>query len=73
LGSPVIDDISRNAVANISSALREAPAIFDLSVACGQVSGHLKPTVLACLTPPKSKPSRRFMNVHRLVRWPIGC
>ena len=45
------------------------PQLSTFLSACGQVSGRLKHTVLACLTPPKVQTQSRFMNVHRLVRW----
>jgi hypothetical protein len=69
LGSPVIDDIS-HAVANMLKRRYEPhPQFATFLSACGQVSGRLKHTVLACLTPPKVHTQSRFMNVHRLVRW----
>ena len=69
LGSPVIDDIS-HAVANMLKRRYEKhPQFSTFLSACGQVSGHLKHTVLACLTPPKVQTQSRFMHVHRLVRW----
>jgi hypothetical protein len=69
LGSPVIDDIS-HAVANMLKRRYEKhPQLSTFLSACGQVSGRLKHTVLACLTPPKVQTQSRFMNVHRLVRW----
>jgi hypothetical protein len=69
LGSPVIDDIS-HAVANMLKRRYEKhPQFSTFLSACGQVSGRLKHTVLACLTPPKVQTQSRFMNVHRLVRW----
>src|SRR5712691_10026503 len=69
LGSPVIADIS-HAVANMLKRRYEKhPQFSTFLSACGQVSGRLKHTVLACLTPPKVHTQSRFMNVHRLVRW----
>ena len=69
LGSPVIDDIS-HAVANMLKRRYEKhPQFSTFLSACGQVSGRLKHTVLACLTPPKVQTQSRFMNLHRLVRW----
>ena len=69
LGSPVIDDIS-HAVANMLKRRYEKhPQFSTFLSACGRVSGRLKHTVLACLTPPKVQTTSRFMNVHRLVRW----
>lgn len=69
LGSPVIDDIS-HAVANmLKRRYEQHPQFSTFLSACGQVSGRLKHTVLACLTPPKVQTQSRFMNVHRLVRW----
>ncbi len=37
--------------------------------ACGHVSGKLKQTILACLTPPKVQTKARFMNIRRLITW----
>jgi hypothetical protein len=69
LGSPVLDDIS-HAVANMLKRRYEThPQFSTFLSACGQVSGRLKHTVLACLTPPKVQTQSRFMHVHRLVRW----
>jgi hypothetical protein len=69
LGSPVIDDIS-HAVANMLKRRYEThPQFSTFLSACGRVSGRLKHTVLACLTPPKVQTKSRFMNVHRSVRW----
>ncbi len=69
LGSPVIADIS-HAVANMLKRRYEKhPQFSTFLSACGQVSGRLKHTVLACLPPPKVHTQSRFMNVHRLVRW----
>src|SRR5438445_115125 len=68
-GSPVIDDIS-HAVANMLKRRYEKhPQFATFLAACGRVSGRLKHTVLACLTPPTVHTTSRFMNVHRLVRW----
>jgi len=69
VGSPVIDDIS-HAVANMLKRRYEKhPQFATFLAACGRVSGRLKHTVLACLTPPTVHTTSRFMNVHRLVRW----
>jgi hypothetical protein len=69
LGSPVIDDIS-HAVANMLKRRYEKhPQFATFLSACSRVSGRLKHTGLACLTPPKVQPQSRFMKVHRLVRW----
>ena len=45
------------------------PQFATLVSACGRVSGKLKHTMLACLTPPTVHTKARFMNVHRLVTW----
>ena len=69
LGSPVLDDIAP-AVANMLKRRDEThPQFSTFLSACGQVAGRLKPTVRACLTPPKVHTPSRFMHVHRLVRW----
>jgi hypothetical protein len=69
VGSPVIDDIA-HAVANMLKRRYEThPQFSTFLSACGQASGRLKHTVLACLTPPTVHTTSRFMNVHRLVRW----
>jgi hypothetical protein len=69
LGSPVIADIS-HAVANMLKRRYEKhPQFATFLSACGRVSSRLKPTVLACLTPPTVHTKSRFMHVHRLVRW----
>jgi len=69
LGRPVIDAIS-HAVANMLTRRYEThPQFATFLSACGRVSSRLKPTVLACLAPPKVQTTSRFMNVHRLVRW----
>jgi len=69
LGSPVIDDIS-HAVANMLKRRYEKhPQFATFLSACGQVSGRLKHTVFACLTPPKGQAQSRFLNVPRVVRW----
>jgi len=69
LASPAIDDIS-HAVANmLKRRYHDHPTFSTFVSACGRVSGKLKHTLLACLTPPSVHPKARFMNVHRLVTW----
>jgi hypothetical protein len=69
LASPCIDDIS-HAIANLLKWwYQDQPMLKTFLSACGRVSGKLKQTVLACLTPPKVQTKARFMNVHRLIRW----
>ena len=69
LASPCIDDIS-HAIANLLKWwYQDQPMLETFLSACGRVSGKLKQTVLACLTPPKVQTKARFMNVHRLIRW----
>ncbi len=64
-----IDDIS-HVIANLLKWWYGDHPMFETFVsACGRVSGNLKQTILACLTPPKVQTKARFMNVHRLVRW----
>ena len=48
---------------------QEHPAFATFVAACGQVSGKLKHTILACLVPPTVRTKARFMHVHRLVTW----
>lgn len=69
LASPCIDDIS-HVIANLLKWWYQDQPIFETFLsACGQVSGKLKQTVLACLAPPKVQTKARFMNVHHLIRW----
>jgi len=69
LGSPCIDDISHAAASMLKRTYQDHPAFERFLSACGQASGKLKHTLLACLTPPAVRPKARFMNVHRLVTW----
>jgi hypothetical protein len=69
LASPAIDDLS-HAVANmLKRRYHDHPTFSTFVSACGHVSGKLKHTLLACLTPPSVHTKARFMNVHRLVTW----
>jgi hypothetical protein len=69
LGSASIDDIS-HVVANILKRYyQDHPTFATFLSACSRVSGKLKQTILACLTPPRVPSKARFMNVHRLVTW----
>lgn len=69
LGSPSIDDIS-HVIANLLKWWYEdQPMLATFLSACGRVSGKLKQTILACLTPPKVRTKARFMNLHRLIAW----
>jgi hypothetical protein len=64
-----IDDIS-HVIANLLKWWYGDHPMFETFVsACGRISGNLKQTILACLTPPKVQTKARFMNVHRLVNW----
>ena len=69
LGSPCIDDISHAVAGMLKRTYQEHPALATFLTACGQVSGKLKHTILACLAPPKVRTKARFMNVHRLFTW----
>src|SRR5713101_5287471 len=69
LGSPCIDDISHAAASMLKRTYQAHPAFARFLSACGQASGKLKQTLLACLTPPTVRTKARFMNVHRLVTW----
>src|SRR5260370_14105359 len=44
---------------------QDHPAFERFLSACGQVSGKLKHTLLACLAPPTVRTKARFMHVHR--------
>jgi hypothetical protein len=69
LASPTIDDIS-HAIANLLKRhYHDHPLLATFLSACGCVSGRLKQTLLACLTPPNVHTKARFMNLHRLVSW----
>jgi hypothetical protein len=48
---------------------RDHPSFETFVSACGQVSGKLTHTILACLAPPKVRTKARFMHVHRLFTW----
>jgi hypothetical protein len=48
---------------------QQHPAFERFLSACGQASGKLKHTLLACLAPPTVRTKARFMNVHRLFAW----
>jgi hypothetical protein len=69
LGSPCIDDISHAAAGMLKRTYQSHPAFETFLSLCGRVSGKLKQTLLACLTPPNVRTKARFMNVHRLVTW----
>ncbi len=69
LGSPCLDDISHAAAGMLKRTYQHHPAFERFVSACGQVSGKLKQTLLACLAPPTVRTKARFMNVHRLVTW----
>src|SRR5437870_218668 len=69
LGSPCIDDISHAAASMLKRTYQDHPAFERFLSACGQASGKLKQTLLACLTPPTVRTKARFMNVHRLFTW----
>ena len=69
LSSPCIDDISHAVAGMLKRVYHDHPAFTTFVSACGQVSGKLKHTMLACLAPPKVRPKARCMHVHRLVTW----
>src|SRR6195256_1176386 len=69
LASPCIDDISHAAAGMLKRVYQHHPAFERFVSACGQVSGKLKHTLLACLAPPTVRTKARFMNVHRLFTW----
>ena len=69
MGSPCIDDISHAAASMLKRTSQDHPAFERFLSACGQVSGKLKHTLLACLAPPTVRTKARFMHVHRLFPW----
>jgi hypothetical protein len=69
LGSPCVDDISHAAAGRLKRTSQHHPAFARFVSACGQVSGKLKQTLLACLAPPTVRTKARFMKMHRLVTW----
>jgi hypothetical protein len=69
LASPCIDDISHAVAGMLKRTYQDHPALGTFLAACGRVSGKLKQTILACLTPPKVRTKVRFMHVHRLFTW----
>jgi hypothetical protein len=69
MGSPCIDDISHATASMLKRTYQHHPAFERFLSACGQASGKLKQTLLACLAPPTVRTKARFMNVHRLLTW----
>lgn len=69
MGSPCIDDISHATASMLKRTYQDHPAFERFLSACGQASGKLKQTLLACLAPPTVRTKARFMNVHRLFTW----
>ena len=69
IGSPSIDDISHDCANLLKREYHDHPMFETFLSACGQFSGKVKQTILACLAPPKVQTKARFMNVHRLVVW----
>ena len=69
MGSPCIDAISHAAASMLKRTYQDHPAFERFLSACGQVSGKLKHTLLACLAPPTVRTKARFMHVHRLFPW----
>ena len=68
MGSPCMDDISHGAASMLKRTYQHHPAFERFLSACGQASGKLKQTLLACLAPPTVRTKARFMNVHRLFK-----
>ena len=69
LQSPCLDDLSHAVASMLRRLYQHHPDFETFLSACGRVSGHLKHTLLACLTPPTVRTKARFMNVHRLFCW----
>jgi hypothetical protein len=64
-----LEDVS-HVVANLLKHHYTQHPLFETFLsACGKVSSHLKQSALACLAPPKTSTTARFMNLHRLVTW----
>jgi len=63
------DDISHDCANLLKREYHDHPMFETFLSACGQFSGKVKQTILACLAPPKVQTKARFMNVHRLVVW----
>ena len=56
IGSLCIDDISHAAASMLKRTYQDHPAFARFLSACGQASGKLKQTLLACLAPPTVQP-----------------
>src|SRR5712691_11907305 len=69
LRSPCLDDISHAVAGMLKRVYQDHPSFETFLSVCGRVSGKLKHTILACLTPPKVRTKARFMHVHRLFTW----
>jgi hypothetical protein len=69
LSSPCLDDISHAVAGMLKRVYQDHPSFETFLSVCGRVSGKLKHTLLACLTPPKVRTKARFMHVHRLFTW----
>jgi hypothetical protein len=69
IGSLCIDDISHAAASMLKRTYQDHPAFARFLSACGQASGKLKQTLLACLAPPTVRTKARFMHVHRVFTW----
>src|SRR6266851_832510 len=69
LSRPCLDDISHAVAGMLKRVYQDHPSFETFLSVCGRVSGKLKHTILACLTPPKVRTKARFMHVHRLFTW----
>jgi hypothetical protein len=69
LGSPCLDDIAHAVAGMLKRPSQAHPALATFLTACGQVSGPLTHTMLACLAPPNVRTKARCMPVPRLCTW----
>ena len=69
LSSPCLDEISHAVAGMLKRVSQDHPAFTTFVSACGQVSGTLKHTMLACVAPPKVRTTARFLHGHRLCTW----
>src|SRR3989442_2653442 len=69
LASPCIDDSLHAVATMLKRRYHDHPTFATFVSACGRISGTLKHTLLACLTPPSVHTTARCMNGHRLGTW----
>lgn len=69
LASPCIDDSAHAAAGRLKRSSQEHPTFATFVSAGGRVSSTLTHTMLACVAPPKVRPTARFLHGHRLCTW----